>query len=153
MNHRWLVSYDNSRHKEPNESWANSKYSRMGDWREVQKIYLPSLKMCIGPAWFHLGKLWERYKRNNRIGESNIDTAYQINRYQSGLDLPRTQFDELGGVISDDEFDEDEEGGEEEQEIEERPAEWSSLDELLVREEKEDAAETEHGWKDWLASD
>ncbi len=144
---KWLAAYENSRHsknpgyppsKEPNESWSSSKYGAM-EWREAQQIYLPSLNMCVGPAWNKLKRLWRNYKRNGRTGQYRSDIAYEIVRYQAGLDIPRSDLPELEG-ISDYEF------GDSDQETNERPEEWSMEDEILLREEKE-------AKDDWWISD
>jgi hypothetical protein len=92
---------------------------------------------------FHLRKLWERYKKNNRIGESNSDTAYQINLYQHALDIPRTEFEDLIGLISEHEFEDSSES------LESHPPEWSELDFQLLKEEKQSEAEAEQEIEDW----
>jgi hypothetical protein len=149
--HKWIIDYEKSRFKEskiPNESWASSRYGpQYMNWAEAQQVYLPGLKMCVGPAWFHLRKLWGKYKRNNRLGESNSDIAYQINLYQKNLDIPRTPFDELEGIISEHEF-------EDLDSLEHHPPEWSELDEVLRHEEQESEAESkaEAEIDDWWGS-
>jgi len=115
------------------------------NWQEAQHIYLPSVNTTVGKSWFRLRKLWERYKKNNRIGESNTDVAYQINQYQHALDLPRTPFEELVGIVSDHEF--------EGQNSELHPEEWSALDQQLLREEQMSETETEAEMDDWWISD
>ena len=152
MSYQWLKNYEKSRHKEPrepNESWALSRYGPQNlDWREAREIFLPSVNMKLKFAWNR--KLWERYKINNRNGESNMETAYEIVKFQTALDLPRTQFEELEGVISDNEF-EDQKTSESSESSEPHPEEWSDLDETLRREESEAEAEAEID--DWWISD
>src|SRR5215469_16616196 len=100
---RWLRAYENSRHsKQPNESWASSKYGSM-DWREAQQVYLPSLKMNVGQAWNRLKKLWKNYKISGRTCQYRGDVAYEIIRIQAALDIPRSDLPETEG-ISDYEF-------------------------------------------------
>jgi hypothetical protein len=150
--HRWLISYEKSRHREPkelNESWVASKYSSMGNWREVQQIYIPSLKLRVGPAFHKLKKLWAKYKIQGREGLYRTDTAYQINKLLVGLDLPRVDLPELEG-IPDYEFKQDQE---EDGLIAETPEEWSDLDQQLLKEEKESEAEAEQEANDWWFSE
>jgi hypothetical protein len=142
--HNWLISYEKSQHKEsiPNESsWASSRYGQM-PWQEAQRIPLRQLgtKMTVGKAWFRLKKFWEKYKRAGITGEYRGDVAYNIIQYQAALDLPRSDLPETEGV-SDFEFEDwgKEEG--QETETDERPAEWSSFDEQLLREEQEAEAD------------
>jgi len=111
------------------------------DWHEAQQIYIPSLNMCVGPAWNRLKKLWKSYKISGRNGESRTLTAYEINRYQVALDLPRSDLPELEGVASDYEF-EDEGQNQESVEYEQ-----------LRREEAEAEAEAERENDEWWISD
>ena len=62
----------------------------------------------------------------------------------SALDLPLADFPELEGVVSEHEF-----VNQETDEL--HPSEWSELDEILVREEKQ--AESEAELDDWWMSD
>jgi hypothetical protein len=135
----WLRDYERSRHsKQPNESWAQSKFGNL-PWREAREIWLPEVNMTVGVTWNRLRKLWRRYKISGSNGDSRLQTAYDINRLQAALDLPRSDFPELEGVVSDHEFEnQDQETGEG---FEPLPAEWSSLDQQLVREEQEAEAD------------
>lgn len=141
--YKWIVSYDNSRHKEPkmpNESWGNSRYGPLNmNWKDAQGVYLPSVKISVALAWNRLRKLWRSYNIHSSTGSSRTHTAYEINRYQVALDLPRTQFEELEGMVSDYEFENPDQ--DQDQDQEERPAEWSSFDEQLSREEQEAEAD------------
>ncbi len=124
----WLRNYEDRRLKEPNESWGNSRYGPQNmSWSEAREIYLPSVKMKLNLAWNRLRKLWRSYNISGANGESRIQTAYEINRYQAALDLPRTPFEELEGVVSDYEFEQ------------ETPEEWPINSQLL----REEAAEGE----------
>jgi hypothetical protein len=135
---KWLVNYDNSKHKEPrlpNEAWLNSRYGPQNmDWKTAQQIYLPSVNTTVGKCWNRLRKLWRSYEISNSNGESTMQQCYEINRYQVALDLPRTRFEQLEGIVSDYEF----ENQDQETEVEPHPEEWSSLDEELLREEQEE---------------
>jgi len=62
----------------------------------------------------------------------------------SPLDLPRTPFEELVGLVSDFEF-------EDQQSESSHPEEWSDLDQLLLTEEQESESESEA--EDWWISD
>jgi hypothetical protein len=76
---RWIRRYDNSKHREPNESWANSRYGPLNmSWQEAQQIWLPSINQRLGPAFFYLKKLWAKYKRLGREGDYRSDVAFQI---------------------------------------------------------------------------
>ncbi len=150
---RCIRQYDQSRHKEPkipNESWATSKYGPNAmNWREAKEVYLPSVKMSVGKTWFRVRKLWQKYKIQGSTGQYRGDTAYEINRLLTALDLPRIDFPELEGVVSDYEFQDQETN-----EISEpHPEEWSDLDEQLTREaqEAQSEAKAEDDW--WFSDD
>jgi hypothetical protein len=104
------------------------------DWKTAQQIYLPSVNTTVGKSWNRLRKLWRSYEISNSNGESTMQQCYEINRYQVALDLPRTRFEQLEGIVSDYEF----ENQDQETEVEPHPEEWSSLDEELLREEQEE---------------
>jgi hypothetical protein len=141
--HRWIRDYDNSRHKQPrlpNEAWLNSRYGPQNmDWKTAQQIYLPTVNATVGKSWNRLRKLWRSYEISNSNGESTMQQCYEINRYQVALDLPRTRFEQLEGIVSDYEF----ENQDQETEVEPHPEEWSSFDSQLLREEQEEADEYE----------
>jgi hypothetical protein len=140
----WLRDYERRRvrdNKEPNESWAQSKFGPQNmDWRTAQQIYLPSLNLTVGQAWHGLKKLWKSYKISGRNGESRTLTAYEINRYQVALDLPRSDLPELEGIVSDYEF-EEEEVQEQEQDL--------TADE--IQQLKREDVEAEQDW--WISDD
>lgn len=119
------------------------------DWHEAQQIYIPSLNMCVGPAWNRLKKLWKSYKISGRNGESRTLTAYEINRYQVALDLPRSDLPELEGVASDYEFEDEGQN----QQTSERSVYESVEYEQLRREEAEAEAEAERENDEWWISD
>src|SRR5215472_1301709 len=96
------------------------------------------MSMTVGKFWNRLVKLWKRYKISGSTGEYRTRTAYDIVKLQAALNLPRSEFPELEGVINDYEF--------EDQETEPHPPEWSSLDETLRREEQEAEAEADDWW-------
>ena|SRR5215472_7373215 len=98
----WIKDYEHRRH--PSEL-ISSKYDLQGDWREVQKIYLPSLGISMGVAWTSLKKLWKSYKIAGRTGEARSDTAYNIVRIQAAMGLEKSEFPELEGMMLDDEWD------------------------------------------------
>src|SRR5215469_18921909 len=49
-------------------------------------------------AWNRLKKLWRSYKIAGRYGDMRSSTAYEINRLQSALDIPRSDLPELEGI-------------------------------------------------------
>jgi hypothetical protein len=83
----------------PNESWANSRYGPLNmSWQQAQQVWLPSVNKRLGPAFFHLEKLWAKYKRLGREGDYRSDVAFQIALYQKALDLPVSELPELEGL-------------------------------------------------------
>jgi hypothetical protein len=139
----WLRDYERSRHsKQPNESWANSKYNT-GDWRESQQIRLAS-GLTVGQSFHKLKKLWSKYKIAGRDGSYRGDTAYKINQTLAQLDLPTVPLPELEG-LPDYEF----ENQDQDQTYE--PEQDLSIEEIqqLKREEQEDDFE----WADWNRRD
>jgi hypothetical protein len=131
----WLRDYERSRHsKQPNESWAQSKFGNL-PWREAREIWLPEVNMTVGFTWNRLRKLWRRYKISGSNGDSRLQTAYEINRLQSVLDLPRSDFPELEGVVSDHEFEEDQE---------EDQGEQLTAEEIILKKEEQEAEAEEY---------
>ena len=128
---RWLRNYENSRHsknpKEPNEFWTSSKYPIENmDWRQVQQIYIPELGCHWGGACSALKKLWKSYRiagRNYGV-DSRRDICWKIRNIQTALGIEKTHFEELEGMVDD-------------EQSEETTDEWSSEDKQLLQEEQE----------------
>jgi hypothetical protein len=81
--------------------------------------------------------LWSKYKRLGREGDYRGDVAYQIALYQKALDLPISELPELEG-LSDSEFES------QEVDLDEKPEEWSDLDQRLLDEEQAEE------WAEWI---
>ncbi len=146
----WLKSYEDRRLKEPNESWGNSRYGpQYMNWQEAQAIYIKPLKKTVGKSWFALSKLWQDYKKAGVLGKERSSIAYEIARYQKGLDLPIAPLPELetlnldlefgqeGDVMKSSQLDQTEE-----EEVEELP--WS---------EESEADEDDWDFDKWKAGD
>jgi hypothetical protein len=170
---KWLENYEARRHgggrgnRETfaKESWQSTKYDfQHMDPQVLQRLYLPELKMCFGPACSSLRKLWKSYKIASRTGESRSWQAYKIVQIERAMGLEVSQFPELAGmqVETDEEANEstEEELTAEEitlrreelesevgtsTETEEDTSEWSTLDRQLLREEQE-AEEEQENW-------
>src|SRR5215831_1269640 len=125
----WIRRYDNARTNpyESNKTLLSNRFDLEGlSWKEISEIYVPELGCEFGPGCNGLRKSWYAYKMTKRNGEYAGDLALRINRVQSALGFPRTEFEELdryGGSI-DEEF-----SGQEEE---------SNFEEQLMREEMED---------------
>lgn len=82
--------------REPNPDWISNKYNLQDDWRTVREIYLPTIRMRLGPAASRLKKLWKSYKASKHNGETTKDTAWKISQIESAIGLTNpTQFEEL----------------------------------------------------------
>jgi hypothetical protein len=149
MSQRWLKDYERRRvgdNRVLNESWASSKYGNI-PWREAQLIWLPSVGMSLGKTWSRLKKLWRSYKIASSTGEYRTQTAYEIVKLQAALDIPRSDFPELEGVMSDYEFED-----QDQDHTTSYPDDWSVEDDVLRR-EVEAEAEAKDENDDWWISD
>jgi hypothetical protein len=170
---RWLRNYENSRHsknpKEPNEFWTSSKYPIENmDWRQVQQIYIPELGCHWGGACSALKKLWKSYRiagRNYGV-DSRRDICWKIRNIQTALGIEKTHFEELEGMIDDEESEEglsveevelqreekEENGGDWNLHFDYRERskpttdEWSSEDKQLLQEEIAEEQENDDWW-------
>jgi hypothetical protein len=122
---KWLENYEKTRHtREPwtKEMWISDKYDFQSmDWRDLQILYLPEVRMRFGPACHKLKKLWKDYKSARKLGLSgSSQTAWEINQIQKSMGIQVSEFEELAAI-----------GEYEDQDQEEIPgsdAEWSIED-------------------------
>lgn len=92
---KWLKNYENLRHskeKETNELWISSKgYDTQNMPREeLQKLWIPGLKMTYGAAVSALTKSWTAYRIAGRNGEPRGDLAIRILNIQKNLGIPQS---------------------------------------------------------------
>jgi hypothetical protein len=148
---KWLEGYERSKRlREPNPDWVSTRFDLQNTpWQELQKIYLPEVKMCLGPACSALKRNWLKYKITSGNGvDSRRDIAWTINKLQAAIGLELSQFEELAeqGIF----YNEDEE---DQQEDEMFQCFRSLLDALKDEtEEKELQKEEEIENDDWWIS-
>jgi hypothetical protein len=95
---RWIRNYDRLRlnPNASNESWTSTRYEIEGmRWSDIERIYLPEIGMCWGPACSAIKKSWWAFKMAGKNGGYRTDIAFRINRIQAAMGIPRTPFAEL----------------------------------------------------------
>lgn len=147
---KWLKNYENLRHskeKETNELWISSKgYDTQNMPREeLQKLWIPGLKMTYGATVSALTKSWTAYRIAGRNGEPRGDLAIRILNIQKNLGIPQSDglYEELEQMGYTEEELNDEGTSEENENY--RPGtgeEWSEGDQQLLKEE----VEAEEDW-------
>ena len=130
------VMKNSKRLKEPNPDWVSTKFDLQNTpWQELQKIYLPEVKMCLGPACSALKRNWLKYKITSDNGiDSRRNISWTINKLQAAIGLERSRFLELEeqGIFYD------------EEDQQEDDKQWMTAEEKELQ--KEEEIENDNWW-------
>ena len=96
---KWLHAYEERRTNPNSEVGKRLRSTRFDlenmSWDEIREIEIPELGCTFGGACSALRKSWYSYKRYKKDGMPAPDLALRINRIQSYLGFPKSEFPEL----------------------------------------------------------